>query len=147
MTILLTILFFSRTHFMVQAISHSFQNEKGAFISSYFGERKDPFTRRETFHSGIDLAGNLGMKVRAIGPGRIVFVGYFAGYGNLVVIRHAQGITSHYAHLGSVRVHVGEFVNKRNEVGTLGDSGRSTGPHLHFEMRLNGRPFNPLHAL
>lgn len=147
MMLFLTILLFSKTSFMLGTGTIPDHQQKKVMITSFFGERTDPFTKQERFHSGIDLRGKLGMKVKTIGAGRVVFAGNFGGYGNLVVIKHARGITSHYAHLGSIDVQIGEILQKRSQIGTLGNTGRSTGPHLHFEMRLNGKPFDPLTAL
>jgi murein DD-endopeptidase MepM/ murein hydrolase activator NlpD len=112
-------------------------------VSSGFGVRTDPFTHNLKFHKGVDLAAPRGMKVVAALPGRILFAGYENGYGNTVLIQHEDGIQTRYGHLGEISVRVGDSVSQESNLGTVGDSGRSTGPHLHFEVIRMGRPLDP----
>ena len=112
-------------------------------ISSAFGLRKDPFNNQDRFHAGIDIAARAGSKIFPLQPGRVSFSGPYKGFGNLVVIQHGEDITTHYAHLWGTKVKVGEFVNKDSVLGFVGNSGRSTGAHLHFEIRYRGIPVNP----
>ena len=105
--------------------------------TSGFGPRIDPFNHRLGFHPGIDLAGPWGSPVRSTAPGVVDWAGPEEGYGNLVEIDHGYGIKTRYGHLSSITVHVGEKVQKGTVVGKLGSTGRSTGPHVHYEVRLN----------
>lgn len=118
-----------------------------AKISSQFGVRFDPFLRIKKFHSGIDFISEPGSKVRSSAKGQVIFSDVYAGYGNLVVVRHTDNLTTHYAHLWGIRVHVGQMVQSGETLGFLGETGRATGPHLHFEVRWNGIPINPLWIL
>jgi murein DD-endopeptidase MepM/ murein hydrolase activator NlpD len=111
--------------------------------SSNFGNRKDPFTGRQAFHSGVDFAAPSGHPVRATGAGEVVFAGRKGGYGLMVEIEHGLGWTTRYAHLSSLNVEEGEKVESGTLIGQVGSTGRSTGPHLHYETRLNDRPVNP----
>lgn len=113
-------------------------------LSSKFGSRRHPIFKVTRNHSGIDLAAPLGAPVRAIGRGKVVFADPYAGYGNLVVILHNSGMTSHYGHLDKIKISIGEEVAAGQIIATLGNSGQSTGPHLHFEIRRNGKPLDPL---
>jgi peptidoglycan hydrolase-like protein with peptidoglycan-binding domain len=108
----------------------------------------DPFGPRGAgFHTGVDFLATRGTAVRAAGAGRVGFAGYSAGgYGNLVVLRHAGGVSSWYAHLSRIAVRRGETVPARALVGRVGASGNATGPHLHFEIRVRGAAVNPLTA-
>jgi murein DD-endopeptidase MepM/ murein hydrolase activator NlpD len=112
-------------------------------VSSNFGPREDPVSHRPSFHKGIDLAAPEGTEVRAARGGEVLFVGYDGGYGNSVVVRHSQGFQTRYAHLGSVNVKAGETVEDEQLLGVVGNTGRSTGPHLHFEVIRNGEQVNP----
>jgi len=116
-------------------------------ISSAFGLRRDPFTQQVKFHKGIDLAAPEGMKVIAALPGKVVAVGYVSGYGNTVLLQHDDGIQTRYAHLASINVKAGDAVASQGALGTVGDTGRSTGPHLHFEVIRMGRPVQPILSL
>jgi len=113
-------------------------------ISSRFGYRKDPFTGRRAFHSGVDFAPGYGAKAVAAMGGKVTYAGYMGGYGKLVVIKHANGFTTRYGHLSRILVRKGRYVSQGQQVGKVGSTGRSTGPHLHFEVRRNGKPQNPL---
>jgi murein DD-endopeptidase MepM/ murein hydrolase activator NlpD len=113
-------------------------------VSSAFGLRRDPFTHRTEFHKGVDFAAPEGMKVIAALPGTVVSAGYESGYGNSVLIQHADGIQTRYSHLGSIAVKAGDVVASRSTLGTVGNTGRSTGPHLHFEVIRKGIPVEPI---
>jgi len=112
-------------------------------VSSGFGWRTDPFTGTPRFHAGVDLAVAYGRDVRAAAGGTVIFSGAQGGYGNTVVIDHGGGRQTRYAHLSEQFVRAGEAVADGQVVGKSGDSGRATGPHLHFEMLVDGRPVDP----
>ncbi len=114
------------------------------FISSYFGERTDPFTGREEFHKGVDFAGIAGAPVIAVAAGVVTWAGNRDGYGTLVEINHGNGYVTRYAHNERVLVKVGETVTRGQTIALMGSTGRSTGPHVHFEVLRNGRQVNPL---
>jgi murein DD-endopeptidase MepM/ murein hydrolase activator NlpD len=114
------------------------------FISSYFGERSDPFDGREAFHKGVDFAGSIGDKVVAVAAGVVTWAGERSGFGKLVEINHGDGFITRYAHNQRTLVSVGETVKRGEAVALMGSSGRSTGPHVHFEVLRNGRQVNPL---
>ncbi len=113
-------------------------------LSSEFGMRRDPFTRRLQMHSGLDFAGPSGTPVMATAAGVVTRAGSQGGYGRIVVIDHGNGIETRYGHLRRVNVEVGEEVTVRQVVGQLGSTGRSTGPHVHYEVRFQGQPLDPL---
>lgn len=114
-----------------------------AATTSGFGWRTDPFHGARRFHAGIDLAGAYGQPVPAAGGGRVAFAGEQGAYGLTVVLEHADGVQTRYAHLSSLAVMAGEEVARGTAVGRLGQSGRATGPHLHFEVLVNGRRVDP----
>jgi murein DD-endopeptidase MepM/ murein hydrolase activator NlpD len=116
-------------------------------VSSSYGWRKDPFTRLEKFHQGVDFQAPAGSEVRAASEGEVVFAGYDSGYGNTIVLQHPQGFQTRYAHLGTVSVKAGESVSSRQVLGVVGNTGHSTGPHLHFEVSRWGEKVNPWAAL
>ncbi len=112
--------------------------------TSQFGSRKDPFnSKRREFHKGIDIACKVGTEVRASRNGRVVFAGNKDGYGNLVIIEHEYGYQSYYGHLSRIKVKKGDEVKTGEMIALSGNTGRSTGPHLHFEIRKNGKSVNP----
>ena len=115
----------------------------GAWVSSTFGFRADPFTGRSAFHSGIDFAAPSGSQARAVAPGVVTWAGERSGYGRLVEINHGNGYITRYAHNSSVMVKVGDKVTKGQAISRVGSTGRSTGPHLHFEVLRNGRAIDP----
>jgi murein DD-endopeptidase MepM/ murein hydrolase activator NlpD len=115
--------------------------------SSTFGNRKDPFTGRLAFHSGLDFAAANGSKVLAAGAGTVTFVGKMSGYGNVVEITHASGLVSRYAHLSAFIVKKGDTVAVGTPIARVGSTGRSTGPHLHFEVRRSDKPLDPVRYL
>jgi murein DD-endopeptidase MepM/ murein hydrolase activator NlpD len=112
-------------------------------ITSTFGYRRDPFTRRAAMHSGIDFKGALGSPIYAAAMGQVSFAGWKSGYGKCVEISHPNGMMTRYAHLSRIDVAVGQSIDAGETLGGLGSTGRSTGPHLHFEVRINGRAVNP----
>lgn len=119
----------------------------GAPLSSRFGSRKDPFHGRSAFHSGLDFRAVTGTPVMASGSGRIVHAGRKGGYGLLVEIDHGNGIRTRYAHLSRILVKLGQTVKSGNTIGRVGSTGRSTGPHLHYEVRHDKKPKNPARFL
>lgn len=116
-------------------------------VSSAFGPREDPFSRQLKFHKGIDIAAFEGMKVIAALPGRVVYAGYEKGYGKTVLVQHTRGIQTRYGHLGAINVKEGDFISSGGVLGVVGTTGRSTGPHLHFEVMRSGRHVDPLSQL
>jgi murein DD-endopeptidase MepM/ murein hydrolase activator NlpD len=115
--------------------------------TSTFGVRKDPFTRRPAFHAGQDFAGAMMTPIRATGPGVVAFTGQRTGYGNVVEIDHGGGFKTRYAHLAAIGVSVGQRVAINQRIGAMGSTGRSTGPHLHYETWVNGRVQDPTRFL
>jgi len=112
-------------------------------VTSSYGYRRDPFTGAAAFHSGLDFRGSRGTPIMAAAPGRVSFVGRKSGYGNVVEIDHGQGIVTRYAHLSGFAVRLGQRVAGGTSIARMGSTGRSTGPHLHFEVRLNGQAMDP----
>ena len=112
-------------------------------VTSSFGVRVDPLTEQEVMHKGIDFAGELGDDVVSTGDGKVVFVGERGGYGKSIVVDHGFGYQSHYAHLNSYTVTLGDDVTRGQIIGAVGNSGRTTGPHLHYEVRYLGLPQSP----
>ncbi|MAF29831.1 MAG: hypothetical protein CL819_11510 [Croceicoccus sp.] len=112
-------------------------------ISSPFGYRRDPFTGRAAMHSGLDFRGATGTPIRAAAKGRVAFVGRKGGYGNVIEIRHGNGVMTRYAHMSKFDARVGDRVDAGETIGRIGSTGRSTGPHLHFEVRINNRAVDP----
>jgi murein DD-endopeptidase MepM/ murein hydrolase activator NlpD len=116
------------------------------WLTSTFGMRFDPFTKRKKYHHGLDLAGDVGLKIYATGDGKIVTTHHSnSGYGNEVVIDHGFGYVTRYAHLSKILVKKGEVVTRGQQIGKLGSTGRSTGPHLHYEVLFNSKPVNPMY--
>lgn len=116
-------------------------------ITSPFGERRDPFGGEGEFHTGVDIASHYGDPVRAAGDGVVIFAGERGGYGRAIIIDHGFGITTWYAHLSAYAIQPGTPVKRGDVIGYEGDSGRATGPHVHFEVRLNNAPVNPMRYL
>ena len=112
-------------------------------LSSPFGRRKDPFDGSPDWHQGIDLAAWPGTKVRATAAGKVAFAGRRSGYGNMVLIDHGCGLQTLYGHLDSTSVVQGQPINFRDEIGVVGNSGRSTGPHVHYEIRNGNEHLDP----
>ena len=116
----------------------------GGFISSYFGERMDPFSGEEAYHKGVDFAGSAGASVTAVAAGVVTWAGERSGYGKLVEINHGDGYVTRYGHNEKTLVAVGQTVKRGDPIALLGSTGRSTGPHVHFEVIRNGRQVDPL---
>lgn len=112
-------------------------------ITSGFGYRRDPFTGAAALHSGIDFKGAHGSSILAAAQGKVVYAGVKSGYGNCVEVSHGNGLVTRYAHLSSIGVRPGQKVDKGERLGGMGSTGRSTGTHLHFEVRHNDRAMNP----
>ncbi|MBM7614848.1 M23 family metallopeptidase [Alkaliphilus hydrothermalis] len=112
-------------------------------LSSPYGYRISPISRRREFHSGIDIANTTNTDIVAAGSGIVTFSGYNGGYGKIVMISHGYGYTTVYAHNNKVLVKVGDRVKKGDLIAQMGSTGRSTGPHLHFEIRKDGKHINP----
>ena len=128
-------------------------NDKGArpagapivkgWMSSPYGERVDPISGKKAWHEGMDFAGAKGSEVIAVANGVVVFAGYRDGYGQLVEISHGKDLRTRYGHHEEVLVHAGQSVKRGDVIALMGNSGRSTGPHVHFEVLKEGRPVNP----
>ncbi|WP_457625628.1 peptidoglycan DD-metalloendopeptidase family protein [Persephonella sp.] len=116
-------------------------------ITSRFGYRKDPFNGKRAFHSGIDLRARYKQPVFATANGYVEFAGWSSGYGKLVIIRHRYGYKTYYGHLAKIRVKKGRWVKAGTVIGYAGSTGRSTGVHLHYEIRRYGKLVNPLRLL
>jgi murein DD-endopeptidase MepM/ murein hydrolase activator NlpD len=114
------------------------------YISSYFGSRADPFDGHDAIHKGLDFAGKRGSEVVAVATGVVTRAGPASGYGNLVEINHGSGYYTRYGHNENVLVAVGETVTRGQPIALMGSTGRSTGPHVHFEVLRNGQQVNPL---
>lgn len=114
-----------------------------AYVSSSYGYRSDPFTRSAAFHAGLDFPGPMGSPIFAAAKGKVTFVGWRQGYGNYIEISHGNGLTTRYGHLSAFKTKVGQQVDAGTVIAAMGSTGRSTGPHLHFEVRVNGQPVNP----
>ncbi|TCM58958.1 murein DD-endopeptidase MepM/ murein hydrolase activator NlpD [Rhizobium sp. PP-F2F-G48] len=116
-------------------------------ITSRFGNRMDPFLGRLALHAGIDFRVAIGTSVRSTAPGKVVVAGRNGGYGNMVEIDHGNGVNTRYGHLSTVLVNVGDVVKAGEAIGRSGNTGRSTGPHLHYEVRLHGDAVDPMRFL
>lgn len=114
------------------------------YVTSGFGNRRDPFTRQWAMHTGIDLVAPIGTPVSATAAGKVLEVGWEDGYGRQVLVDHGFGIRTRYGHLEKAMVREGDTVSLGQQVGTLGNSGRSSGPHVHYEVIVDGRPVDPL---
>lgn len=116
-------------------------------ISSEFGSRSDPFNSSEKNHAGIDIAADEGNSIKAAASGKVIFADYKGNYGNCVIISHSSGISTLYGHASKLLVKEGQKVKKGDIIAKVGSTGRSTGPHLHFEVRINGTPVDPIKYL
>lgn len=117
---------------------------RGGKRTSGFGRRRNPFNKRVIqFHTGVDLACRINSKVYAARNGKVLFSGYKGGYGRLIVIGHEHGYRSYYGHLNRIKVKAGSSIKRGDLIALSGNTGRTTGPHLHFEIRKSGRPVNP----
>lgn len=118
-----------------------------ADFTSNYGYRVDPFTRSPAMHTGVDFRAESGSQIRATAPGKVISAEYSGGYGNMVEIEHSNGITTRYAHMSAILATVGQIVTTGTVVGRVGTTGRSTGPHLHYETRVNEEPMDPTRFL
>jgi murein DD-endopeptidase MepM/ murein hydrolase activator NlpD len=112
-------------------------------ITANFGERQDPFNGEGEFHRGVDISADFGQPVHVTADGIVVAADMRPGYGRLVIIDHGYGTTTYYAHLSNFNAQVGQQVHRGDVIGFAGVSGRATGPHVHYEVRINGAPVNP----
>jgi len=112
-------------------------------ITASFGERIDPFNGEGAFHSGVDISAVVGSAVVAPADGAVTFADFLGGYGRAIMVDHGHGITTRYGHLSSFAVTAGQIIHRGDTIGYVGSSGRSTGPHLHYEVRINDAPVNP----
>ena len=119
----------------------------GGWISSFFGRRTDPYSGRKAMHKGLDFAGKRGTRIGASAPGVVSFSGHKSGYGRMVEVNHGSGYVTRYAHNQVNLAKVGETVAKGDVIALMGSSGRSTGPHVHFEVLRNGKAVNPANYL
>jgi murein DD-endopeptidase MepM/ murein hydrolase activator NlpD len=111
--------------------------------SSGFGPRIHPIRGYSSKHKGLDLAAPVGVNIRAMAAGKVIFADPYAGYGNLVVVDHGKEITTHYAHCDRLKVHPGDIITAGQIIAEVGSTGASTGPHLHLEVRIKGEAVNP----
>jgi murein DD-endopeptidase MepM/ murein hydrolase activator NlpD len=116
-------------------------------ITSPFGERKNPLGPGEDFHPGVDIAADAGTPIAAAAAGRVISAGPEGGYGNLIVVDNGNGVTTRYAHCSQIFARIGDAVSPGETIGAVGSTGNSTGPHLHFEVRVNDRPVDPAQLL
>ncbi|HOT58101.1 MAG TPA: M23 family metallopeptidase [Spirochaetales bacterium] len=117
------------------------------YITSWYGWRRDPITNARSFHTGLDIGAPLGTPVRAAMDGTVIAVNFSTGMGNYIIIKHRSGYKTLYAHLKSAVVSVGDYVTTSNVIGYVGNTGYSTGPHLHFTVYKNGYTINPMAVL
>ena len=135
----------------VRVTSTGFLKPISGRITSPFGWRTHPIFNSRTFHSGVDIAGPNKGSIKASNSGKVIYSGWYGGYGKVVILDHGvvngKPTSTLYAHMSSIRVGQGQFVNKGEVVGYEGTTGYSTGPHVHFEVRINGKPNNPLNYI
>jgi murein DD-endopeptidase MepM/ murein hydrolase activator NlpD len=112
-------------------------------MASPFGVRRDPFNNQLAMHNGLDMAAPSGAEIRARAPGRVVFAGRNGVYGNMVEIDHGYGVRTRYGHMSQIAVRQGQSINARDKLGAVGSTGRSTAPHLHYEILFNGKVIDP----
>ena len=126
-----------------QQIKPSGKPIKKGWMSSKFGNRADPFTGKQAFHSGLDFSGKPNSEIETIGDGVVIWAGQRGNYGNLIEIDHGAGYVTRYAHLSKINVTVGNKVEREQVIGLMGKTGRATSEHLHFEILKNGKRLNP----
>lgn len=128
-----------------QALLNATPNIRPAkgWMSSGFGYRNSPFTGKRTLHAGIDIAASPGTPVYAPADGVVVFASFDSSYGKLITVDYGYGVTTRFGHLSQIYVQAGQRVTKWDVIGAVGNTGRSTGPHLHYEVRINGTPVDP----
>jgi murein DD-endopeptidase MepM/ murein hydrolase activator NlpD len=132
---------------LIAAVTPSAWPVDGGWISSGFGVRMDPFTGYQSAHEGVDMAARFGSPIYATGDGVVNLAGEKTGYGLVVEITHDANLVTRYAHASAVLVKVGDRVKRGDEIARVGTTGRSTGPHLHFEVLSNGQATNPTRYL
>ncbi|MFM6928042.1 MAG: M23 family metallopeptidase [Bdellovibrio sp.] len=132
-----------------QSLMNATPNIKPAkgWITSRFGYRTSPFTGKTTLHAGLDVAAAPGSPIYAPADGVVIFASYDEGYGKLVSIDHGFGVTTRFGHMSQIYVQVGQRINKWDVIGAVGNTGRSTGPHCHYEVRINGTPVDPINYI
>ncbi len=113
------------------------------WVTSKFGVRHDPMVEKNAMHKGLDVAGPVGTLVSSPSDGYVIYAAFRGGYGNTVVLDHGFGVQTHFAHLSDFKVKAGDKVSRGQPIGNMGNTGRSTGPHLHYEVRIHGIPQNP----
>ena len=116
-------------------------------MTDSFGSRLNPVTGQQRPHEGLDISGDRGDPVFAAAEGTVQSAGWSGDYGNLVVVAHEFGLVTRYAHLSKISVKPGDYVSRGQNIGQIGATGRTTGPHLHYEVWANGKPINPLSLL
>lgn len=114
------------------------------YITSPYGYRIHPITKVKSLHTGVDIGAPYGARINAAGDGTVIFAGWYGAYGNTVIVDHGNGFSTLYGHMSSIAVSTGQVVKAGQKVGNVGSTGWSTGPHLHFEVRKNGTPTNPM---
>ena len=124
-----------------------FMRPVNAPVTSGFGNRFHPILRVSRLHAGTDFGARSGSAIFAVADGTVISASYSGGYGNRIILDHGGGLTTVYAHCSSLAVRAGQTVRQGQRIGAVGSTGLSTGPHLHFEMRINGRPVNPMSRL
>jgi murein DD-endopeptidase MepM/ murein hydrolase activator NlpD len=116
-------------------------------VTSRFGTRKDPLNNKHAVHYGIDFGGEIGSPIYAPAAGRVIFAGRKGSFGKFIEVSHGYGIVTRYAHLDKIHVKIGDKVKLNQKIADLGNTGRSTGPHLHYEIRVNGTRYDPLNFI
>jgi murein DD-endopeptidase MepM/ murein hydrolase activator NlpD len=129
---------------LVEAVTPAGWPVQGGWVSSGFGSRMDPFTGHQTIHEGVDIAARFGGPIFAMGDGVVSFAGEKMGYGLIVEVTHESGLVTRYSHCSATGVKEGDKVARGQELAKVGTTGRSTGPHLHFEVIRNGHAVNPI---
>ncbi len=129
---------------MAAALPLARPTEEEPVVTSPYGSRIDPFLGTPALHTGVDLRAAAGTPIEATASGTVVTAAYTSGYGNLVEIDHGNGISTRYGHMSEIDVKVGQKVAIGTVVGKAGSTGRATGPHLHYEVRVDGDPINPM---
>jgi murein DD-endopeptidase MepM/ murein hydrolase activator NlpD len=125
----------------------SLRPARSQWVTSSFGRRQDPVHGGLALHKGLDISGSIGTEVFAPADGTVIFVGRRGGYGNVIVVDHGYGLQTHYAHLSKFRCTVGDHLRRGDTLADMGSTGKSTGPHLHYEVRRYGRPLDPAHFI
>jgi murein DD-endopeptidase MepM/ murein hydrolase activator NlpD len=139
----------------IQELSSFFQDQRSllaatpsiwptrGWVTSNFGSRTSPFTGEPAVHEGLDIATGIGSWVKSSADGIVTFAGVKGGYGKVIIIDHGYGLSTRYGHLSEIAVTPGQRIHRGDRIGNVGNTGRSTGPHLHYEVRVNNMPINP----